>query len=445
MSSPDGEKLHWASLLFLMAILPTIGGNILVILAVSLERKLQNATNYFLMSLAVADLLVGLLVMPIALVTVLYNSAWPLPEFLCPIWLFLDVLFSTASIMHLCAISLDRYIAIKKPIQHSQYNSRAKALAKIALVWLISIGIAIPIPIKGLKDSNHGTNITFNNNHTCLLTLEGFGDFKLFGSLAAFFIPLMIMMIIYLLTIQVLRKKVHLLRSRACQRVNKPMVCTVFQREQTVPSSPEKIHMLDSIKKDQILQQTHPIIEDEIPIRRLSTMGKRSIQNLSNEQRASKVLGIVFMLFVVMWCPFFITNVTSVLCKSCNVKLVERLLDIFVWVGYVSSGVNPLVYTLFNKTFRGAFTRYITCNFGDKRALRMQRRNLTKITFQSSVAENSKLFMKHGMMNGIGPVGYQSPLRRRPTNIQPSSSVMLDTLLLTEDEDRKTDEGVSCL
>lgn len=42
--------------------------------------------------------------------------------------------------MHLCAISLDRYIAIKKPIQHSQYNSRAKAMAKIALVWLISIG-----------------------------------------------------------------------------------------------------------------------------------------------------------------------------------------------------------------------------------------------------------------------------------------------------------------
>lgn len=68
------------------------------------------------------------------------DSGWPLPDFLCPIWLFLDVLFSTASIMHLCAISLDRYIAIKKPIQHSQYKSRAKAMVKIALVWLISIG-----------------------------------------------------------------------------------------------------------------------------------------------------------------------------------------------------------------------------------------------------------------------------------------------------------------
>lgn len=70
----SGVSLKWAALLIVMVIIPTIGGNILVILAVSLERKLQNATNYFLMSLAVADLLVGLLVMPIALITVLYSK-----------------------------------------------------------------------------------------------------------------------------------------------------------------------------------------------------------------------------------------------------------------------------------------------------------------------------------------------------------------------------------
>ncbi|XP_062868818.1 5-hydroxytryptamine receptor 2B [Trichomycterus rosablanca] len=429
---PPGDELHWVSLLILVVILPTIGGNILVILAVSLERRLQNATNYFLMSLAVADLLVGLLVMPIALVTVLYNSGWPLPEFLCPIWLFLDVLFSTASIMHLCAISLDRYVAIKKPIQHSQYNSRAKALAKITLVWLISIGIAIPIPIRGLRAADHPNNVTFNGNHTCLLTLESFGDFKLFGSLAAFFVPLMIMMIIYLLTIRVLRKKVYLLRSRTSQRYNRPSVCTVFQREPAAPSPPDGT-------------QTNPVTGDEIPVRRMSAVGKRSMQNLSNEQRASKVLGIVFLLFVVMWCPFFITNVTSVLCAACDAALVGRLMDIFVWVGYVSSGVNPLVYTLFNKTFREAFTRYITCDFGARRSPGTQCRNLTRISFQSSVAENSKLFMKHGVMNGIGAVGYQSPLRRRPADAQPSGGVLLETLLLTENEDCGPDQGFTRL
>lgn len=71
---PPGTELNWAAVLIGMVIIPTIGGNILVILAVSLERKLHNATNFFLMSLAVADLLVGVLVMPLALVTILYGE-----------------------------------------------------------------------------------------------------------------------------------------------------------------------------------------------------------------------------------------------------------------------------------------------------------------------------------------------------------------------------------
>lgn len=77
-----------------------------------------------------------------------------------------------------------------------------------------------------------------------------------------------------------------------------------------------------------------------------------------------KVLGIVFFLFLVMWCPFFITNVTFVLCRgSCNESLLHDLLNVFVWVGYISSGVNPLVYTLFNRTYRRAFSSYIRCQY----------------------------------------------------------------------------------
>lgn len=73
-SEEQGNKVHWVALLILLVIIPTIGGNILVILAVSLEKKLQYATNYFLTSLAVADLLVGLFVMPIALLIILFGK-----------------------------------------------------------------------------------------------------------------------------------------------------------------------------------------------------------------------------------------------------------------------------------------------------------------------------------------------------------------------------------
>ncbi|XP_050996817.1 5-hydroxytryptamine receptor 2C isoform X2 [Acomys russatus] len=104
---PDGVQ-NWPALSIVVIIIMTIGGNILVIMAVSMEKKLHNATNYFLMSLAIADMLVGLLVMPLSLLAILYDYVWPLPRYLCPVWISLDVLFSTASIMHLCAISLDR-------------------------------------------------------------------------------------------------------------------------------------------------------------------------------------------------------------------------------------------------------------------------------------------------------------------------------------------------
>lgn len=74
----QGSKPHWAALLILLVIVPTVGGNLLVILAVSLEKKLQYATNYFLMSLAVADLLVGLFVMPVALLTIMFGKYFAL-------------------------------------------------------------------------------------------------------------------------------------------------------------------------------------------------------------------------------------------------------------------------------------------------------------------------------------------------------------------------------
>ncbi|KAM9007629.1 5-hydroxytryptamine receptor 2B isoform 2-T2 [Ara ararauna] len=362
-SEEQGNKVHWAALLILLVIIPTIGGNILVILAVSLEKKLQYATNYFLMSLAVADLLVGLFVMPIALLMILF-------------------------------------------------------------------GIAIPVPIRGIEDGNgNSTNIT------CALMPDRFHDFILYGSVASFFIPLAIMIVTYFLTIQVLRKKAYLI-NKPPHRFTWSTVSTVFQRDSTSASSPEKVAMLNSSRKDKTLS-------NDMPICRAYTIGRKSMQTITNEQRASKVLGIVFFLFLLMWCPFFITNISSVLCNSCNQEVFQKLMEIFVWIGYVSSGVNPLVYTLFNKTFREAFSRYITCNYRTMKPIKALRKRSSRISFGSSVTENSKFFVMHGMRNGINPVIYQSPMRLRSSPIQSSSAILLDTLLLTENEVDKTEEQVS--
>ncbi|XP_034413632.1 5-hydroxytryptamine (serotonin) receptor 2C, G protein-coupled-like 1 [Cyclopterus lumpus] len=373
------KEKNWPALLILVIIALTIGGNILVILAVSLEKKLQNATNFFLRSLAVADMLVGILVMPVSLINILYDYTWPLPSALCPIWIYLDVLFSTASIMHLCAISLDRYVAIRNPIEHSRFNSRTKAMMKIAAVWTISIGVSMPIPVIGL----HNEDKVFVNG-SCVLNEE---RFMLIGSFVAFFIPLVIMVVSYCLTIQVLQRQATVFLCEAKTSSQQPLhTPAMTNTELKAPPPRSRRNTLSCLKggnEPGVLlgastTDSLGIIPGSEAASQLSSPaagpgrsdasgchGRRGMmQAIKNERRASKVLGIVFFLFLIMWCPFFITNVTFVLCRgSCNESLLNDLLNVFVWVGYISSGVNPLVYTLFNKTYRRAFSSYIRCRY----------------------------------------------------------------------------------
>ncbi|XP_051814802.1 5-hydroxytryptamine receptor 2A [Acanthochromis polyacanthus] len=353
-SAPPAEK-NWAALLILLVIAVTVMGNILVILAVSLEKKLQNATNYFLMSLAVADMLLGILVMPVSMVTILYDYGWPLPLDLCPIWIYLDVLFSTASIMHLCAISLDRYIAIRNPIHHSRFNSHTKARIKIMAVWTISVGISMPIPVLGLRDHSK----VFKDG-SCLLTDN---NFVLVGSFVAFFVPLTIMVVTYFLTINALQNEATLCLDQLVPRPKWSATFTLSFLPQTSLSS-EKLYRR-SISREAGSRGSSGGLGGARGSVSGSLFGRRNMQSISNEQKASKVLGVVFFLFVVMWCPFFITNVLVVVCDPavCDAGVMGGLLNVFVWVGYLSSAVNPLVYTLFNKTYRAAFLRYVRCQY----------------------------------------------------------------------------------
>ncbi|XP_034741976.1 5-hydroxytryptamine receptor 2A [Etheostoma cragini] len=351
---------NWAALLILLVIAVTVLGNILVILAVSLEKKLQNATNYFLMSLAVADMLLGILVMPVSMVTIVYDYGWPLPSELCPIWIYLDVLFSTASIMHLCAISLDRYIGIRNPIHHSRFNSHTKARIKITAVWTISVGISMPIPVLGLRDHSK----VFKDG-SCLLTDN---NFVLVGSFVAFFVPLTIMVVTYFLTINALQNEATLCLDQLVPRPKWSTTFTLSFLPQTSLSS-EKLYRRSISREAGGRGSGGGGLGGGRGSVSGSLLGRRTMQSISNEQKASKVLGVVFFLFVVMWCPFFVTNVLVVVCDPavCDAGLMGGLLNIFVWVGYLSSAVNPLVYTLFNKTYRAAFLRYVRCRYHPER------------------------------------------------------------------------------
>lgn len=84
------------------------------------------------------------------------------------------------------------------------------------------------------------------------------------------------------------------------------------------------------------------------------------------EQKATKVLGVVFFTFVILWAPFFVLNLLPKVCPKCEEYISNGVFDFVTWLGYASSMVNPIFYTIFNKVFRQAFKKVLLCRYNDK-------------------------------------------------------------------------------
>ncbi|XP_065345002.1 dopamine D2-like receptor isoform X2 [Cloeon dipterum] len=209
LSPGDGgsaEKNYWALLLVLFPLL-TLFGNVLVILAVQRERTLQTVTNYFIVSLALADLLVAVVVMPFA-VYVLVNGTWGLPTFVCDFYIAMDVTCSTSSIFNLVSISIDRYIAVTQPIKYAKHKNERRVWLTIGLVWVISAAIGSPIVL--------GLNNTPNRLPDLCIFYNS--DFIIYSSLSSFYIPCIIMVFLYYSIFKALRSRAQ--KQRAARKSN---------------------------------------------------------------------------------------------------------------------------------------------------------------------------------------------------------------------------------
>ncbi|XP_012875317.1 PREDICTED: alpha-2B adrenergic receptor isoform X1 [Dipodomys ordii] len=183
-------------------ILFTIFGNSLVILAVLTSRSLRAPQNLFLVSLAAADILVATLIIPFSLANELLGY-WYFRRTWCEVYLALDVLFCTSSIVHLCAISLDRYWAVSRALEYNSKRTPRRIKCIILTVWLIAAFISLPPLIyKGDQGPQpHG-------RPQCKLNQEAW--YILASSFASFFAPCLIMILVYL--------RIYLIAKRSSNR-----------------------------------------------------------------------------------------------------------------------------------------------------------------------------------------------------------------------------------
>ena len=445
---------------------------------------------------------------------------------LCNLFVTADVLMCTSSILHMCTISLERYIGIRWPLW-SKNKSKWTAFFKIVMVWTFALAISSPITVLG-GVSRHNIQ---QDGHCVLANAH----FIIYGSIFAFFIPLIIMVIMYILTIRMLNhqaqmcsngklgsskklreytKKYPSMRRSTCRRhwsrginaqncvvgkLDVPADVITFAPSASNVSQVANVqhHMLTPTRSCQtskskddpaILNEVHrkgkrikynhnnqgqksnshlndtPLecnetmhcngnggmhdirnVEDSpedksIPLnnwsgeewvdidpslcetvekqpKRLTDLVRkhclaanllllrkdavgREVKNPSStvktEQKASNVLGVVFIIFVMCWAPFFVVNIMTVLCQTCRIS--PTLVTVFVWLGYVSSTLNPIIYTIFNKIFKMTFIKLLFCRYGllnhnrNSRCCRhYDEKALTCLTAPSSIAAVSML------------------------------------------------------
>ncbi|KAL4232331.1 Serpentine type 7TM GPCR chemoreceptor Srsx [Mactra antiquata] len=280
----------------------SLAGNVLVCIAVFTDRRLKRLNNMFIVSLAVADLWVSLMVMTFAVVNDI-SGKWMFGPVYCNVWISSDIMGSTASILNLCVISLDRYIHIRDPLKYARWMNWKKVAIAIILVWTISIILSfIPINVGWHKSPADSDNVLPPD--VCYLEISG--TYAVVSSSISFYLPCIVMLALYC--------KLYMYAREQVRSINRTLV--------------------------------HNNVGD--------ARGSGQASRLS-DHKAAVTLGMIMGTFLICWLPFFILNLVEAYCKCAPIILFQ----ILTWLGYFNSCLNPIIYSIFNVEFRNAFKRIL--------------------------------------------------------------------------------------
>lgn len=331
----DSSKRVLTGCFLSLLIFTTLIGNTLVCVAVTKFRHLRSkVTNLFVISLAISDLLVAILVMPWKAAMEIVGF-WPFGAF-CNVWVAFDIMCSTASILNLCVISVDRYWAISSPFRYERKMTPKVACLMISVAWTLSVLISfIPVQLNwhkaettsytelnGTSDLPTDDNCDFSLNRTYAIS----------SSFISFYIPVAIMLVTYTRIYRIAQKQIR--RISALERAAE----SAKNRHNSMGAG--------------------------------SNMDSESSFKMSfkRETKVLKTLSVIMGVFVCCWLPFFILNC---MVPFCEVNLPDgstefpcissTTFDVFVWFGWANSSLNPIIYA-FNADFRKAFSILLGCH-----------------------------------------------------------------------------------
>uniref|UniRef100_A0A3P9MQ17 Muscarinic acetylcholine receptor n=1 Tax=Oryzias latipes TaxID=8090 RepID=A0A3P9MQ17_ORYLA len=395
----------------------TIIGNILVMLSIKVNRNLQTVNNYFLFSLACADLIIGVCSMNLYTVYIVIGY-WPLGAVVCDLWLAVDYVVSNASVMNLLIISFDRYFCVTKPLSYPARRSTKMAGLMIAAAWVLSFILWAPailfwqFIVGGRTVPPDECYIQFFSNPAVT-----FGT-----AIAAFYLPVAIMIYLYWRISKASRSRMRrdsrktsgtslaeahsnsheegcenncvatkqdqegagegkeVLQKqngswpRRNKHVDQDTISDIIQapisKDTEGPASSRKSSN-DGKTQTQVSLQNSAIDRQSMVARTLLLVTKRSVSesvvakwkrkgHSSRERKVTRTIMAILVAFVATWTPY---NVMVLINTFCSICIPNSLWTIGYWLCYINSTVNPACYALCNTTFKNTFKHLLLCQY----------------------------------------------------------------------------------
>ncbi|KAM9836008.1 adenosine receptor A1-like [Aulostomus maculatus] len=353
---------------FIIAVL-AISGNLLVCVAVSRNKKLRTVTNYFLVSLAVADILVGLVAIPCAVLTDLGRPHHDLP--LCLVLLSILLVLTQSSILSLLAVAAERYMAILLPFQYQRVMSPRNAWLALLVTWVMG-GISGSVPLMDWQrqpaDSDHCI-------FTCVVDMSYLVYFNFFCCLL---LPMVAMLIIYshiFLTVRRQLRRIAVVRAtteetpaagigrsgtegagsstvggagagKGTEKQSKEMTGRHRAKVRDGPG----LQSLIGTETTAIFTKTGVRITSTASTSSASCPVEKSKARTRKELRKATSLFLVLFLFVLCWMPIHLINCVLLLCPQCRVPMSLTLAAILL--SHANSAINPILYAYRMRSFR---------------------------------------------------------------------------------------------
>ncbi|KAI4800755.1 hypothetical protein KUCAC02_007130, partial [Chaenocephalus aceratus] len=263
------------------------------------------------------------------------DGVWTLSTSVCDYLMTMDVMLCTASIFNLCAISVDRFIAVVIPLNYNRKHVDMRQTVLLSATWVVALAVASPV-VFGIN------NVPGRDPTECKLEND---DYVLYSSVCSFFIPCPIMLLLYCGMFRGLRRWEEARRAK-------------LKNTRELTESPEQQSTFKSSEKSSELKGGPVPTVSFKEIKYNQEPRRRKMAKINNrERKAMKVLPVVVGAFLFCWTPFFVLHTVRARCQDCYVP--PALMSVVTWLGYFNSALNPVIYTVFNTEFRKFFKRFL--------------------------------------------------------------------------------------